>query len=244
MGKQKTALITGATGGIGEAIAYRLASEGISLQLHYYSNEAKGLELQRKLSQQFGVDVQLYQADLTRSDGPFQLVQQLVPKPNILIHNAGHAHFSLFQDISRQDYDRMIQLQITSPFMITQLLLPSLVTKKWGRIVFITSIWAETGAAYESLYALAKGGITSLMKSLAQELGPSGISVNAVAPGLIDTPMNRSLEAEELAKLCVEIPAGRMGTPAEVAHCVAFLIDSRSDYVSGQTLRVNGGWHM
>lgn len=242
--KQTTALITGATGGIGEAIAYRLASDGLSLQLHYHTNQQKAMELQDKLTAQFGVDVQLFAADLATSAGANQLLKELIPKPDILIHNAGFAHYALFQEVSSLDYERMIQMQLTSPFILTQGILPALIAKKEGKIVFITSVWAETGAANESLYALAKGGLTALMKSLAQELGPSGITVNAVAPGLIDTAMNRTLETKELELLCSEIPLGRMGSAEEVAHCVSFLIDERSSYITGQVLRVNGGWHM
>ncbi|GAA0365985.1 elongation factor P 5-aminopentanone reductase [Bacillus horti] len=241
---EHTVLVTGATGGIGEAVAYQLASDGYHLQLHYNLNREKALEIQRTIIDKFDVDVQILQADLSTSAGPYHLLEQLTPKPSILVHSAGLAHHALFQDVSSEDYERMIQLHVTSPFILTQKLLPSLLSRKWGRIIFITSIWAATGAANESLYAMAKGGMTSLMKSLALELGPSGITVNAVAPGAIDTSMNHVLSEEERIEISSQIPIGRFGTADEVAHSVAFLLHAKSAYITGQTLQINGGWHM
>jgi 3-oxoacyl-[acyl-carrier protein] reductase len=240
----KIALITGATGGIGAAIAHRLAREGYSLQLHYNINEQRANELKEELSEAYDISITLAQADLTKSEGVDQLVEALRHVPDVIIHNAGVAHWSLFTDIETHDYERMIQLHLTSPFMLTQRLLPSMVSKKWGRIVFITSIWAETGASCESLYSMVKGGTTSLMKSLAKEFAPSGITVNAVAPGVIDTPMMSSFSADELHELYKEIPLGRMGSPDEVAHTVQFLAAEESRYITGQVIGVNGGWYM
>lgn len=240
----KIALITGATGGIGAAIAHRLAREGYSLQLHYHLNQQRATELKEELSEAYSIPITLAQADLTKSEGVDQLVEALLQMPDVIIHNAGVAHWSLFTDIKDHDYERMIQLHLTSPFMLTQRLLPSMVSKKWGRIVFITSIWAETGASCESLYSMVKGGTTSLMKSLAKELAPSKITVNAVAPGVIDTPMMSSFTIDELQELYKEIPLGRMGSPDEVAYTVQFLAAEESRYITGQVIGVNGGWYM
>lgn len=239
----KKALITGASGGIGSAIAHKLASQGYSLQLHYHQNKQKAEQLQKDIHSTYQVEVAIYQADLTKPEGADHLAETLEGAPNIIVHNAGLAHYSLFTDIQAEDYDKMIQLHLTSPFKLTQRLLPTLISNKWGRIIFITSIWAEAGASCEALYSMVKGGITSLMKSLAKELAPSGITVNAVAPGIIDTQMMSSFTPGELQDLYKEIPVGRMGHPIEVAHSVGFLVDEESRYMTGQIMRVNGGWY-
>jgi 3-oxoacyl-[acyl-carrier protein] reductase len=239
----KTALITGASGGIGSAIAHKLASHGYSLQLHYHQNRQKAEQIQEEIRSRHQVQVSIYQADLTKPEGTDHLVETLENTPDIIVHNAGLAHYALFTDIQTEDYDKMIQLHLTSPFKLTQQLLPTMISRRWGRIIFITSIWAETGASCEALYSMVKGGLTSLMKSLAKELAPSGITVNAVAPGVIDTQMMSSFTSDELQELYKEIPIGRMGNPAEVAHSVGFLIDEESSYMTGQVMRVNGGWY-
>jgi 3-oxoacyl-[acyl-carrier protein] reductase len=239
----KTALITGASGGIGAAIAHKLASQGYSLQLHYHQNRKKAEQLQKDIQSTYRVKVGIYQADLTKPDGANHLAEALEGAPNIIVHNAGLAHYALFTEIDAEEYDKMIQLHLTSTFKLTQRLLPAMISQKWGRIIFITSIWAETGASCEALYSMVKGGVTSLMKSLAKEFAPSGITVNAVSPGVIDTQMMSSFTLDELQDLYREIPIGRMGHPIEVAHSVGFLVDEESRYMTGQVMRVNGGWY-
>lgn len=240
---KKTALITGSTGGIGRAIARKLASKGYNLQLHYNTNTQLALDIQEELIKDYGVEVSLYQFDLINEDSTISLTQALLPKPDIIIHNAGMSLYGLFTDITPEQYHEMIQLHLTSPFWITQQLLPSMLSKKWGRIVFITSIWGETGASCESLYSMTKGGLISLSKSLSKELAPSGITVNAISPGIVDTNMVQHLSHEELTELYQDIPVGRMGSPEEVAHAVHFLLEEGSNYITGQVIRVNGGWY-
>jgi 3-oxoacyl-[acyl-carrier protein] reductase len=240
----KVALITGATGGIGRAISRKLASMGYFLLLHYNQNDSYAHELHQELVRDWNCQVMIFKADLSSPMGVEHLIQSLTIFPDIVIHNAGMEHYSLFTDIGDEDYQRMVQIHLTSPFKMTQRLLPPMISKKWGRIIFITSIWGETGASCESLYSMAKGGVISLSKSLAKELAPSGITVNAVSPGAINTRMMDAFAPEELTKLYEEIPIGRMGSPEEVAHTVHFLVEDESRYMTGQVIRVNGGWYM
>lgn len=236
------ALITGATGGIGQATAMKLAQSGYFLQLHYHSNHQVAACLQEQLAATYGIEVDIHGADLSHPQGVEQLLQGLTRKPDILIHNAGQAHVALFTEISERDYERMIQLHLTSPFKLTQRLLPSMITNHWGRIVYVTSIWGETGGSCETLYSMVKGGLNALTKALAKELAPSGITVNAVSPGAIETPMLEGYTPEEKQALAEAIPSGRLGLPEEVAHAIHFLILEESSYITGDILRVNGGW--
>lgn len=239
----KVALITGASGGIGRAIAGKLASKGYTLLLHYHSNHEQATVLKNKLAPEFGVPVYLYQANLSEPQGVEDFLNRVEHSPDIIIHNAGIGQYGLFTEIDQTEYQQMIQLQLTSPFRITQHFLPTMIQQKWGRIIFITSIWGETGAACETLYSMVKGGLIALTKSLAKELAPSGITVNAVSPGLIQTEMNASFSVEEINALLEQIPLGRMGYPEEIAHAVQFLVDRESAYTTGQVIRVNGGWY-
>lgn len=239
----KVALITGASGGIGQAIALRLASKGYTLLLHYHANHEQALWLQNNIADTYQVPVFLCQANLGVPQGVDQFLQQVKLWPDILIHNAGVSQYGLFTDITQAEYQHMLQLHLTSPFRLTQHFLPAMIQKKWGRIIFITSIWGETGAACETLYSMVKGGLIALAKSLAKELAPSGITVNAVSPGFIQTKMNASFSEEETEAILEQIPLGRMGLPEEIAHAVQFLVDQESAYITGQILRVNGGWY-
>ena len=239
----RTVLVTGATGGIGKAISLKLAKEGYSLQLHFNQNINQALLLQQEILNEYQVEVTLHRADLSTSEGVKELMASLYKHPDILIHNAGISHYGLFTDIKQDDYQRMIQVLLTSPFQLTQLILPSMISNRWGRILFVASIWGETGASCETLYSMAKGGLISLTKALSKEVAPSGITVNAVSPGAINTAMLSTFDEEELARLSDEIPMGRLGSPAEVAHTAHFLIEEESSYITGQVIRVNGGWY-
>mgnify|MGYP001194412560 FL=1 len=237
----KVVLITGATGGIGRAIAHQLAGEGYDLQLHFHRNKRLAEQLRKK----FEADkrhVQLFQADLTQASDIEQMALSLAPKPDIFVHCAGVSHYGLFADVSRQAYERLVQLHLTAPFTLTQRLLPHMLSRAWGRIIFITSIWGVTGASCEALYAMVKGGQNALAKSLGKEYASSGVTVNAVAPGAVETDMMASFTDEEIDALCRQIPAGRMCRPEEIAHLVRFLVSEGSAYMTGQVLRIDGGW--
>ncbi|WP_257351477.1 elongation factor P 5-aminopentanone reductase [Pseudalkalibacillus decolorationis] len=235
------ALITGASGDIGKAIARKLALEGYGLYLHYFQNKESCERLKFELEKM--TDCHLIYGDLALPDGVQQLVNKLSNSIDVLVYNCGSSLTGLITDVSPSELDAMTQLHMKSPFQLIQNILPQMVSRKAGSIVMISSIWGETGASCEVLYSMVKGGVNTMVKALSKELAPSGIRVNAVAPGIIDTKMNHHLSQQELETLQEDIPLGRFGQPDEVADAVCFLISNRSTYITGQILSVNGAWH-
>lgn len=244
MEREKWALITGASGGIGIEIVKEIAAEGYSIYAHYNRN-AKNLDaLLRKLEQQYEKqEFKMVQADLSQSGGVESLLEGIHHPIQCMVQNSGKSHIGLVQDIPPNVIDDFVQLQMISPFRLTQELIPYMVREKKGKIIFITSVWGVTGAATEVLYSMVKGGQNSLVKALAKELAPSGISVNGVAPGAIKTPMLDVFSESDLRELEDEIPAGRLGKPEEVASLVRFLTTDAASYINGQIISVNGAWY-
>jgi 3-oxoacyl-[acyl-carrier protein] reductase len=233
------ALITGASGGIGSSIARQLANEGYRLFLHYNQNEARVQALQAELN----VETKAVQADLSTKEGVETLVAQIDEPVHAIIHNSGNSYYGLITDMSDNLVEKMVQLHVTSPILLTKKLLPPMIREKKGNIIIISSIWGVTGASCEVVYSAVKGGQNAFVKALAKELAPSGIRVNAVAPGAIRTEMLRSFSEEELQGIADDIPLGRMGEPREVAQTVSFLLSDAASYITGQVIGVNGGWH-
>ncbi|WP_214482748.1 SDR family oxidoreductase [Bacillus sp. SM2101] len=238
----KYALITGASGGIGMEIAKKLAEEGYSLYVHYHQRKQEIDKLINTI-EQLGVHAVGIQADLSLPTGPNQLLEQIEHDIEIVIHNSGNSYFGLITDMDERDISAMVQLHVTSPFTITKALLPNMISNKRGNIVFITSIWGITGASCEVLYSMVKGGQNTFVKALAKEVAPSGIRVNGIAPGAINTAMLDIFSNEEIEGIEEEIPLGRVGTPQEIADTALFLISKKASYITGQILSVNGGWH-
>jgi len=239
---KKYALITGASGGIGSAIAKEVASLGYSLYLHYNENEKAVKSLSEDLVSK-GVESYLVKADLTQKDGVESVVDQLQHPIDTIVHNSGKSLFGLMTDFDQKTVDHMVQLHISTPYMLTQALLPTMITKRSGNIIVISSIWGLTGASCEVLYSMVKGGQISFVKALAKEVALSGIRVNAVAPGAINTNMLQEFTEDDLQGISEEIPMGRIGEPIEVANTVGFLLSDKASYITGQVLSVNGGWH-
>jgi 3-oxoacyl-[acyl-carrier protein] reductase len=237
---KKYALLTGASGGIGNAIARQLIKDDYAVYLHYYKN-GEGLQsLQAEFSDH---EIYIIKADLSSSEGVDELLSQVHHPINSLILNSGNSYVGLVTDMTIEDVTTMIQLHMTSPFLLTQAILPKMISRKTGNIVFITSIWGEIGASCEALYSMVKGGQNTLVKALAKELAPSNIRVNAVAPGAINTTMLHFLEESDRDALIEEIPMGRLGEPEEIAHSVQFLLSKQASYINGQIISVNGAWH-
>ncbi|WP_409294317.1 elongation factor P 5-aminopentanone reductase [Peribacillus sp. SCS-26] len=238
---QKFALITGASGGIGRSLSEVLAREGYSLYLHYNKNEKSISELAAAISRP-EIDLIPIQADLSKPDGYIKLSKEVFSL-DYMVLNSGKSAYGLVTDMEEGDAAEMIQLHVTSPFMLSKTLLPKLMNKQKSAIVAITSIWGQTGASYEVLYSMVKGAQNAFVKALAKELAPTGIRVNAIAPGAIATAMLDDFTPEELQDLKGAIPAGRLGRPEEVAETAAFLLSDKASYITGQVLGINGGWH-
>ena len=231
----KKAMITGASRGIGHAIAERLRGE-YELYLICRNN----IDMMADIAEASANPVHMYMGDAGDSDF-IRKVFSDVSSLDLLINNAGTAYYGLVQDMEDSDWDSIIATDLTSVFNTSRSAARLMVQSHSGRIINISSQWGGTGASCEAAYSAAKGGVDAFTKALAKELAPSGIAVNAVAPGVVDTDMNRHLSEEEMKVLIEEIPAGRMCTPEEVAEAV-YLLSKMPLYLTGQIISINGGW--
>lgn len=238
------ALITGASGGIGSSTSQVLAAQGFQIAVHYHQGEDRAHQLCKTLSKQ-GYVAKPFVADITDQQQVFQMVSQIVEEMgdiDLLVNNAGIAQQKLFSDISEEDWDTMFAVNVKGMFHCIQAVLPRMIHYKRGKIINLSSIWGMVGASCEVHYSAAKAAIIGMTKALAREVGPSGIQVNCVAPGVIDTPMNAQLDATALDALVEETPLERLGTPLDVAHMIAYLASPQADFITGQVFSPNGGF--
>jgi len=233
-------LIVGASGDIGIAISKRLANEGYKLLLHYHKNRQKIDQVMERMEEEAVLSV--IQGDLRSNDGIKRFLTELVLPVHHVVFASGNAHYGLLQDTSERDMDEMLSLHVKAPWMITKHLLPGMIQNQSGKIIFITSIWGGVGASYEVIYSSVKGAQNSFVKALAKEVAPSGISVNAISPGFIDTKMNRHLSADEKRAIINDIPMNRAGLPSDIANSVSFLLSEASSYIQGEIINITGGW--
>lgn len=237
-------LVTGGSGGIGRAIAERFAQGGMNVAIHYLQSHESANETARSCLH-YGVKTMTVSADL-RSKNQIERMQEKLEQhrmvPDILVNNAGISHYGLLQDVTESEWDNVLSVNLKGMFLCTQTFMPSMLRGKYGRIINVSSVWGLSGASCEVLYSTAKGGMNAFTKALAKELAPSGITVNAVAPGAVNTAMNDNLERREKEALEKEIPAGRFAQPQEVASLVYFLALPESGYITGQIISPNGGW--
>lgn len=241
---KQTVLITGGSRGIGAAIARRFASIGLNVVIHYRHSHEAANQVARDCMEA-GANVMTVTADLIDKQQIESMKNKLSVHgffPDILVNNAGIAHYGLFTDITEEEWDKVMDVNLKGTFLCTQSFLPSMISRKYGRIINVSSIWGITGASCEVLYSATKGGINTFTKALAKELAPSGITVNAVAPGAVDTDMMGGFRSEEKMEIEQEIPIGRLGYPDEVASLVYFLALPESGYITGQIISPNGGW--
>lgn len=237
-----TAIITGGAKGIGKAIVEELVKCGINVVVNYNTSEKEAIELKENLKNH-GYNVEICKADVSKREQVKELVKYATTKfgdIDILINNAGISQFKMFTDITDEDWNEMLQTNLTSAFYTTQEVIKNMIKNKKGCIINISSIDAITGASCEVHYSVAKAGMDGLTKSLAKELAPSNIRVNSVAPGAIQTDMNKKLTNEDIKIIENEIPMGRFGKPEEIAKCVKWLVEDT--YTTGQIISPNGGW--
>ena len=237
----KNVLVTGASGGIGRAIALELARRGWSVALQYRRNQQAAEELEREILR-LGGSGKAYQADLTdeaQVEDLFAAAERNLGFLEGLVNNAGSAWKGLFTDMTLADWRGVMDADLTSVFLCCRRALPSMIRQKRGSIVNVSSMWGQVGASCEAAYSAAKAGVIGLTKALAKEEGPSGVRVNCLAPGVIDTPMNGDLSQEDLEALREETPLERIGTPEETAKAAAFLLEQ--EFLTGQVLGLNGG---
>jgi 3-oxoacyl-[acyl-carrier protein] reductase len=237
----KYALITGASGGIGQAAALKLASLGYHLYLHFNKNEIAIKELLEQL-ESFGGEYIPIQANLEDTEGYKKICSQIFSL-DAIIHCSGNSHYGLLVDLKQEEVEALMRVHVINPIMITKELLPKLIKKRSGNIILISSIWGQTGAACEVAYSTAKGAQISFVKALSKEVALSGVRVNAIAPGAVETAMMGKFSEEDIQVLQYEIPMGRLGIPEEIANGVKFLLSNESSYITGHVLSINGGWH-
>lgn len=239
---EKIAIVTGASRGIGREIAKTLSREKIKVIANYCHSEKQAIELQEELKQE-NIEIDIVKADVSKREEAKKLANfaiQQYGKIDILVNNAGISEYKLFSDETDEDWNRVINTNLYSAFAMCQEVIPNMVYNKSGCIINISSIWGLVGASLEVIYSVSKAGMDGLTKALAKELGPSNIRVNSIAPGAIDTDMNKDMTQEEWKELKEEIPMERIGLPEDIAKCVKWLIED--SYTTGQIISINGGW--
>ncbi len=233
----KTALITGAGGGIGSAIAKRLAEDGFTPILH--SNTKDLRETAASLG---GISIRADLGDISQIETMVQEVLAQIGRVDILVNNAGISVSGLLTDITPVQRRRIFDVNVLGAIELTRMLLPQMIHRKDGCILNISSMWGQVGASCEVDYSAAKAALIGFTKALAQEVAPSGIRVNCIAPGVIRTAMLDCYDEETLQALAEETPLGRLGTPEDIARAAAFLCSPDADFITGQVLGVNGGF--
>lgn len=233
-------IVTGGASGIGLAISRRLLSEGHKLIICYNSSEKSAKKLEKEYENAY-----IFKADLTKRediDSVFDFAKETFEGADALINNAGVSITDCFQCVSDEDYERLMAVNFGAVYKMSAAAVPYMLSKKKGNIINISSIWGVKGAAAEALYSASKAAVISLTQSLAAELAPSGIRVNCIAPGVIDTKMNSHLSDAEMKQLIENIPLGRIGTGEDIAGVVSFLLGESAKYITGQTITVDGGF--
>jgi len=231
-------LVTGASRGIGREIARSLAQNGNKVIANYNKSEEQAQSLKKE-----NENIDIYKADVSKREEVKQMVEYVINKYgkiDVLINNAGISENKLFTEVTDEDWQKVINTNLYSAFCVTQEVAKNMIRNQQGCIINISSVWGMVGASCETVYSIAKAGIDGMTKSLAKELGPSNIRVNSIAPGIIDTDMNKNLSQEDIENIKNEIPLERIGKTVDISKCVQWLIEDK--YTTGQVISINGGW--
>ena len=229
----KHVLITGGSRGIGAAAVRAFARAGYAVSFFYEKSEAAAAALTAETG------AAAIRCDVADTEAVAAAVAS-IPTVDVLVNNAGISHVGLISQITPEEWDHLFAVNVKGVYNTVRAVLPAMLAKQAGAVVNVSSMWGQAGASCEAAYSATKGAVIALTQALARELGPSGIRVNAVSPGLIATDMNAHLSAEDLAALAEDTPLGRVGTPEEVAAAILYLAEA--DYITGQNLPVNGGY--
>ncbi|MCM3709878.1 elongation factor P 5-aminopentanone reductase [Sporosarcina luteola] len=238
------AVILGSSGGIGEAVSRKLADDGWTLYLHYNRNEERALDLQRKLTEKHPErDFRIVQSDFSKEDGAWRLAEQ-VGQVQAIVVALGQSVLKLLTDTNSDDMDALWLVHMRNPALFISLTSPQLRSHPVSYVLFIGSIWGNTGAAGEVMYSAVKGAQHAFVKAYAKEAAYTGTRVNAIAPGWIETEMNSELSLDDKQLVLDEIPLQSTGQPEQVADLASFLLSGRADYMTGEVLKLNGGWYI
>lgn len=239
----KVAIVTGASKGIGRAIAYELAKEGATVAICYNSDKEGAEETLENVKRNVGYGI-IVKGELSKGSECKRVVEEVVKhlgKIDILVNNAGKSNIGLFMDFKDEDIEELVKNNLLSVMYMSKYALPYIIGRE-GSIINISSIWGEMGASCEAVYSASKGGINTFTKALSKEMAPSKVRVNAVSPGVINTSMNASFSQEEKEELKEEIPLGFIGEGREIGRAVVFLASDDSKYITGEIMRVDGGF--
>jgi 3-oxoacyl-[acyl-carrier protein] reductase len=239
----RIALVTGATRGIGAAIARSLAESGHTV-IGTATSEQGAQTISAALADKGGAGIVLNVTDAQACEAALKHVESTYAAISVLVNNAGITRDTLIMRMKDEDWDAVIDTNLKSVFRLSRAVIRGMMKARFGRIINVGSVVGSMGNAGQVNYAAAKAGLIGLTKSLAQEVGSRGITVNCIAPGFIDTDMTKALSDDQRKMLIERVPAARLGTPADIAHAVAYLASEGAGYVTGATLHVNGGMHM
>ena len=241
---KKTAVITGSSRGIGAATAIKFAEIGFNVVINYNNSKNAALDILERVRLKGGLAIAV-KADVSNFSEASGLIEKAVDEfgaVHVLVNNAGIAEQKLFTDLTENDWINMFKINVQSVFNCCRAASPYMIKNHSGKIVNVSSVWGICGAACEVHYSASKAAIIGLTKSLAKELGPSGVNVNCVAPGLIDTDMNSHIKSSDLQSLVYNTPLMRIGKPPDVANLIAFLSSSDADFITGQVIGCDGGF--
>ncbi len=242
----KIALVTGASSGIGKETARLFAENGYTVIAHYNTN-LKGIEDLNASLEEKGVKGSIFavQADFSDMNSikqAFEKISASFKHIDVLVNNAGAGLYKMITDTTEYEWDKLFSVNVKSVFTLTNLVLEKMISAKQGKIVNVSSIWGVSGASMEVAYSASKSALIGYTKALAKEVAPSGITVNCVSPGVIDTAMNGRFTSEEMQELANETPIGRLGTPREVAELIYFLGSEKASFITGQVITCDGGF--